>query len=106
MVVHLIHLRRMLGSLRFRVGGMALILAMGGAGAQDRTEERLSDALVKAVRKAIREEAALAAYCEGKGMAKAPNPQGLGPGCAPKEVKKPVPANVPPVPATTPPEAK
>lgn len=105
MVVHLIHLRRMLGSLRFRVGGMALILAMG-AGAQDRTEEKLSDALVKAVRKAIREEAALAAYCEGKGMAKASNPQGLGPGCAPKEAKKPVPANVPPVPSSAPPEAK
>jgi hypothetical protein len=100
-VVHLIYLRRMLVGLMVAVGGMAML-----AGAKDRTEERLSDALVKAVRKAMEQEAALSAYCESKGMAKGLSPLGLGPACVAKPEEKKGPTNAPAVPSSAPPEAK
>lgn len=45
-----------------------LLLLIIPAFAQDRTEQKLSDAMVKAMREAVRRENDLTAYCARKGM--------------------------------------
>ena len=45
-----------------------LLLLIVPAFAQDRTEQKLSDAMVKAMREAVRRENDLTAYCARKGM--------------------------------------
>lgn len=45
-----------------------LLLLIVPAFAQDRTEQKLSDAMVRAMREAVRRENDLTAYCARKGM--------------------------------------